>query len=184
VAIIGTFNGWNQISIPPAYPGPQSVEWNVVDAVASTTNPFTQSQQILDWGASLLEATITMPPLTDEQARAWAAFFMQTHGQANVFAFGDPLATFPLGTPSGTPVVNGGTQSGYTLASRGWMASTSDLLLAGDWIQLGPRLYRNLDDVTSDGSGNATLNIWPQIRETPAVLNHRNESVRVHLHNP
>jgi hypothetical protein len=35
----------------------------------------------------------------------------------------------------------------------------------GDFIQIGFRLYRNLDIAAS---GSSTLNIWPQIRESPA----------------
>jgi hypothetical protein len=42
---------------------------------------------------------------------------------------------------------------------------------SGDYLQLGPRatarLHEVLLDVASDGSGNATLNIWPALRESP-----------------
>ena len=41
---------------------------------------------------------------------------------------------------------------------------------------MGYRLYRNLDTVNSDSSGNALINIWPPLREVlvdnePLVLN-------------
>ena len=43
---------------------------------------------------------------------------------------------------------------------------------AGDYIQLGTgasaHLHKVLEDVNSDGSGNATLTIWPALRESPA----------------
>lgn len=61
----------------------------------------------------------------------------------------------------GTPNLSGLSQ----LVTSGWPASKYRLLLPGDYIQLGYRLYRNLDQVSSDSSGNATLNIWPSIRE-------------------
>jgi hypothetical protein len=40
------------------------------------------------------------------------------------------------------------------------------VLKAGDWIQIGNRIYRVLVDATQS-SGAATLSIWPQLRESP-----------------
>ena len=41
--------------------------------------------------------------------------------------------------------------------------------MAGDWIQMyttsGRRLYKNLFDVNSDGSGKASLTVWPRLRD-------------------
>jgi hypothetical protein len=104
--------------------------------------------------------------MTHKQAQEWIAFLMQIRGQSNVFQLGDLLAATPQGTPSGTPVTNG-TQFGYQLVTRGWTENAANVLLPGDWIQVGYRLYRNLDVVNADATGNATLNIWPQLRELP-----------------
>jgi len=79
-----------------------------------------------------------------------------------------------------TPYVDGAGQTGYSLVTDGWTASTSGLLLPGDYITIMsapintgdisiPRLYRITQPVSSDSGGNATLSIWPQIRETPAT---------------
>jgi len=54
-----------------------------------------------------------------------------------------------------------------TLQTTGWEGSESGLLLPGDYIQLGYRLYRICSAVNSDDDGNATLNIWPSLREQP-----------------
>src|ERR1019366_2139050 len=120
-----------------------------------------------DWGASYLEASVSMPPLTGAQAPAWIAFLMNLRGTLNVFQIGDPLSRAPQGSGAGSPVVNGAAQSGYTLATRGWTAGASGVLLPRDWLQIGYRLYRNLGIANADGSGAATLSIWPQIRESP-----------------
>jgi hypothetical protein len=109
-----------------------------------------------------------MPPLTGAQAPAWIAFLMSLRGTLNVFQIGDPLSRAPQGSGAGSPVVNGGAQTGYMLATRGWTAGASGVLLPGDWLQIGYRLYRNLGIANADGSGAATLSIWPQIRESPA----------------
>lgn len=49
------------------------------------------------------------------------------------------------------------------LYSTGWDAS-ADVLLAGDYIGLNGRVYQVVRDVTSDGSGDATLRIRPRLR--------------------
>ena len=40
------------------------------------------------------------------------------------------------------------------------------MLEAGDWLQIGYRLYRNLFPVMHQ-NGAATLTVWPTIREQP-----------------
>lgn len=80
---------------------------------------------------------------------------------------------------AGAPIVNGAAQVGYSLVTNGWAPSASNLLIAGDYITVMsspigggdisiPRLYRLTQPVSSDASGNATLSIWPQLRESPA----------------
>jgi hypothetical protein len=58
------------------------------------------------------------------------------------------------------------------LVTDGWTVSTTGILKAGDWIQLGSAstttLHKVLDDVNSDGSGNATLELFPRIRTSPS----------------
>jgi hypothetical protein len=52
--------------------------------------------------------------------------------------------------------------------TSGWTHSVTRILKAADWFQVGYRLYRTCEDVNSDSSGNATISVWPSIRETPA----------------
>lgn len=58
------------------------------------------------------------------------------------------------------------------LYTTGWTPNTTGILKAGDWLQLGSgasaRLHKNLTDASSDGSGNAVLDIWPALREDVA----------------
>lgn len=167
MAIIGSFNGASIVAMP-AFPAPQSIDFTAQDIVAVSTSPFSGKQQVQDWGASWLEASVTMPPMTHNQAQAWIAFLLQLRGQACLFQLGDPLALAPGGTAAGSPLVNGSAQSGYVLSTRGWTPNATNVLRPGDWLQVGYRLYRNLDPVSADGSGVASLRIWPQLRESPA----------------
>lgn len=165
---MATFNGWSIVSLPSSPAAPATIDYTANDVVAVSVSPFTGQQQIQNWQSSWLEASVSMPPLTHSQAQAWIAFLMALQGQANVFQLGDPVATAPRGSASGVPLVNGGSQVGYALLTKGWASNAVGVLLPGDWLQIGYRLYRNLVTVNTDAGGNATLSIWPQLRESPA----------------
>jgi hypothetical protein len=68
-------------------------------------------------------------------------------------------------------LVNGAGQTG-DLQTDGWLASQTNILSAGDWIQLGSgatsKLYKVLQGANSNGSGEATLLLWPKLRSAPA----------------
>jgi hypothetical protein len=68
--------------------------------------------------------------------------------------------------------VNGASQTGSSLVIDGATTTQTDWLKAGDWIQLGTgsssKLHKVVQDVDTDGSGNATLEIWPDLRSSPA----------------
>lgn len=73
----------------------------------------------------------------------------------------------PRGVATGTPLVDGASQSGYALATKGWTAGVSGILLAGDWISFGfsiEYLHRIAEDANSNGSGLATLQLTTRIR--------------------
>ena len=110
-----------------------------------------------------------------DDAEVWIAFFMKLYGSVGSFLLGDPNGATPRGsaaTAAGTPVVNGASQTGNNLNIDGLPASATGYLKAGDYIQLGSgaaaRLYKVLDDVNSNASGQATLTIWPDLRSSPA----------------
>lgn len=106
-----------------------------------------------------------------DQAAAWVNFLLKLRGMTGTFLMGDPDGAEPQGVATGTPKVNGSNAAGSkTLATKGWTTGVSGILLAGDYIQVGTgtatRLYRVLTDANSDGSGHATLDIFPRLRET------------------
>lgn len=113
-----------------------------------------------------------MPPMSREDAETFIAFMLKMNGRYGTFLLGDPLAADPLGVATGSPVVNGANQTGNELATDGWSTSVTNILKAGDWIQLGSgstsRLYKVLESVNSDSGGAATLTIWPNLRSSPS----------------
>ena len=168
-----TLNGQDIILVSaPTTAVLRTAEWNLYDAVAVVESQFSPRAQRHWWpGADKWGGTMTYPPLTGEQANDVTSFLMQLRGRANAFQLGDPLHTAPRGSGAGAPFVNNtpGTNlpGAITLASSGWTANAQGVLLRGDQIQVGVRLYQVLDDVNADAGGNAVLNIWPSLRETP-----------------
>jgi hypothetical protein len=120
-----------------------------------------------DWMASWWEGQISFPPMTRYSHDAWSAFISQLRGPLNAFLIGDPKAKLPKGKATGTPVVSGYGQTGYSLSTRGWTPSTTSLLLFGDYIQIGYRMYKVVTPVDSDSTGAATISIWPPLRDLP-----------------
>jgi hypothetical protein len=115
---------------------------------------------------------MSFPPMKREKAEEVAAFLMKLNGRYGTFLMGDPANTSPSGIATGTPLVNGSGQTGNELITDGWTPNTANIMKAGDWIQLGAgatsRLYKVLDDANSDGTGTATLTLFPSLRSSPA----------------
>ena len=112
-------------------------------------------------------ATYTIKNCKRVEMAAVQAFLAQLRGAANTFYGYDPAATTPLGTGSGTPLVNGASQTGGSLITDGWSVSQV-VLKAGDYFSVNDELKLVTADVTSDGSGNATLSFAPNLRASPA----------------
>lgn len=152
---MSTFNDWTIVTLPAFPAAPKSIEWSLGDTVAASRSPFSLQQQIYNWGASILRASLSYQPMNNAQARSWVAFLMSLQGIANIFQFGDPLNTAPQNPGAVAGSVTGSGQTGYVLNT------SSSGLTPGDWFQLGLRLHM----ATSVAGG--VLGIWPQIRESP-----------------
>jgi hypothetical protein len=172
MSVIGTFHGLNIVSLPcdtmPFVCSPSSIEIDAMEAVAVNQSPFTGQTQTYDWQASWWSGQISFPQMNRYSFDAWSAFILSCRGQSNVFSLGDPKAILPKGPATGTPVVSGASQTGYSLVTRGWSPSIISILLPGDLIQIGYRLYKLTAPANSDSSGDSTLSIWPNLRDAPA----------------
>ncbi len=144
---------------------------SMVNAVAITESPFTFSQDVQKFDGERWEAIVTLPPMDRADARVWIAWLSSLKGQWGRFLMGDPDCETALGSAGGSPLVKGVGQVGESLAIDGAAASQTDWLKAGDYIQLGTgataTLHHVLADVNTDSGGNATLDIWPEMRTAP-----------------
>jgi hypothetical protein len=163
---IGTYNGASILALPTT-PAPKSIELGMNDTNAMSRSPFSGATQVQAWpGADWWDASIALPQMVAADAAVWSAFLAECRGILNVFYLSDPTYTGPKGTVKGAPVVNGVNNAMSTqLNTRGWTPSSFRLLLPGDYFQLGDRLHRVLDALNSDANGDATISIWPSIRE-------------------
>jgi hypothetical protein len=88
-----TYNGWTIVTMPST-PSAKNVEFSDQSVVTASQSPFTGQQQIYDWQASWLEASITMPTMLLAVAQPWIDFLRSCKGQACVFQLPTFLATY------------------------------------------------------------------------------------------
>ncbi len=162
---------------PESY-GLAHVQWSAVSNDSYGFNPFSLDliRQLYD--GKMWRGILTIMTQDEPDGRAlsaWLTSLRQAGTNAGSFLLGDPAATAPIGsalTVPGTPLVDGAAQTGATLNVDGLPLSATGYLKAGDYIQIGTgataRLKKCLDDVDSDGSGLAAMNLWPPIRTAPA----------------
>jgi len=155
----------------PSSPGFKSFKWVTDNRVGLSESIFTGQQEAQVWGGQVLAGEFARPPMNRAQADEWETTIMELRGSFGTFYLGDPHRETPRGTVSGAPVVAGANQTGNTLIIDGLTPGTT-FLERGDWIQVGStttqRIYRLLSQATADSAGEASLSIWPQLRESPA----------------
>lgn len=134
-------------------------------AQASSESPFTLKEQIYSYEAERWVLNVSYPPLTPVQAKQLRAFILSLKGRIGTFKAGDPQNASPAGNPGNNVKINGSHSVGaYTMNLKGLNLSTTKALAAGDDLEVNGSLYTVLQDVNSNGSGQATVDIMPGIR--------------------
>lgn len=156
----------------PSSPGPSGLSWANSAVNASVVSPFTRTPQIQAHMGQIWAVRVKYPPMSSDMAADWEATLLALNGILGTFLWGDSARKVPRGVATGTPLVKGANQSGQELITDGWTPGVTGILKASDWIQVGSgltqRAHKVLKNANSDGSGNATFDIWPRLRESPA----------------
>jgi hypothetical protein len=145
-----------------------------INIVGLSVSPFTGETQAQEWPGEMWQIDGTLPPMARADAEEWLSFLIALRGSSGTFYYGDPSVSAPRGVATGTPLVNGANAAGSkTLVTKGWTHSIAGILKKGDYLQIGSgtsqRLYKVVyADVDSDGSGDATIDIFPRLREALA----------------
>lgn len=162
------------ISYPVSLPsvrGPRRVMFDMITADGLSSSPFSLSQQVFEHQGEMWAGTLELGNMNRAEGEDWVAFLASLKGRVGTFLLGDPLGTSPRGTWAGSPLMQGAhaarlrtlTIDGFTPAATG---------KAGDWMQFGTgassRLHKVIADFTANGSGVATVEIWPALRDALA----------------
>lgn len=167
MSVITVF-GRTLVTLPSNPPAPTRIEYRAIDIVGANRSPYTAQRQGFNWKQGWMEWSVSYPPMLDTYSQDWIAFLLQLQGTTNVFQIGDPRKSSPRGSGLGAPYVLGVNPSQtYFLGSAGWTPNAAGVLLPGDYLQVGYRLYRATAQVDADSMGQAVIPIWPPIREVP-----------------
>lgn len=158
------------IAFPLAFPstsGLREISFGALDTIGLQASPINYEQTLYDWGGDVLSAEVELPPMDRADAEVWVAFLLSLRGRLGTFTMGDPLGATPRGTWGGTPLLIGSHAAGLrTLAVDGFSVGATGK--QGDWLQFGTgsstRLHKVLVDFTADGSGAASVEIYPRLR--------------------
>jgi hypothetical protein len=159
-------------------------DFEKVDVVTLQRATFTGKDRVQEFDGDYWTVSLVYRNLSPEFGRPVSAFIASLRSAAGTFVVRFPGYGQPRGNARNTPVsplVNGNGQAGNrTLNVKNATPSMQDWLLAGDIIQVGPdtrpHWHEVLQDVDTDGSGNAVIEVWPSLRSTtvnndPIVLN-------------
>lgn len=150
----------------PASPKAQSMAWRLAMPSQTNVSDWTGKRQTIASGRGWWECQLTLPPIVGtSNVNAWRSFIAQCRGRANDFQV--PVDPTAQSSASATPLVNGAGQTGRTLATDGWPVS-STVLQAGQFVTINNQLLQLTANVTSNGSGVATLTFEPPIRVSPS----------------
>lgn len=138
-------------------------------------SPLTGSVQTLELPGArwFLEATLR-PMEREEQTSSeqdleqWLALLTALMGRAGrVYGF-DPGGRTPRGSAGGSPVVNGGSQNGKTLAFQGAESHITGWLKKGDYFEVAGELKKCTERIDTGSGGAGILQFVPPIRQSPA----------------
>ena len=143
----------------PTSIGIESIELSAVNAVATSSSPFTFKQQIVSHGGQKWQASVSIPSVHRDLAAPWKAMLVGLKGQTGTFLLGDPDYATPQGDVSSCTLTGSVGDETVTVTMTG-------TLKAGDYIQLGGASSAKLHQVLLDQTGNGSLEIWPALRST------------------
>ena len=165
------------ISYPLSLPtsiGIAQIELRATNAVAISRSPFTFSTQVHAYTGQSWQADVTLPSIRRDLAEDWVAWLISLKGQLGTFYLGDPNAVTPRGSARDTDTVftSAAVSSGSSIAVDSAPTSITGYLKAGDYIQVGTgtarQLFKVLADVDTNSLGEATIDVWPNVRTSIA----------------
>lgn len=156
---------------PPAYPTDAMWQSASITSYSPSFHSVTHglTRQARSRGGHAWQITLYYGAMTRATfAPLWAAL-NALRGRSGVYSWAPGTSFATQGTGAGSPFVSGAGQTGNSLTTDGWGLSQT-VAKAGDFFQIegDSKVYQLTADVTSDGSGDATMEFIPELRLTPA----------------
>jgi len=150
---------------PSGVPVASASFW-LVDGVRRFRSPLSGTVRTEQVHPQFWEASLSFVNLKADEGQKLEAALWRVQGAANRILV--PMSDYVRqGAGGGSPVVSGGSQTGLSLATSGWPASTL-VLKAGDRFGVSGQAFSVAADVTSSGTGTATITLANNIRTAPA----------------
>lgn len=157
----------------PAAPGFSRSSFRMRNIIGASVSQFTGQEQFYKHAGEWWEADLQLPPMKGARAAEWEVFLASLQGRRRCFLLGDPDRATPRGAIGGLPVADSAGSPSVNLARsetlyiRNATPNVTNWLRAADYLQLGTgtssRLHKALQDVSTDGSGNAAIPLWPAL---------------------
>jgi len=149
----------------PTTPAPISIEVQSIEpTLVSVSNNL--RRQVRSRGGQRWLFKCVFPTLARADFDPIFAFSVAQRGQFEKFNWVPKTIGTTRGNSSESPVVNGALAAGVTTAAiDGLTASTSNILRSGDFFKFSghTKVYMVTSDMSSNGSGTATLNFTPRL---------------------
>lgn len=143
--------------------------------VGITESEFTYESVTQTFPGQRWSILYTLVPMPRAKAFVWTAWLTSLNGREKTFLSPLTHLTTSLGSAStfSAPLVAGAGQSGGTLAIDNAPTNETNYFKAGDYLQLGTsganaRIYMVLADASTNGSGEVTVDIWPDLYSSPS----------------
>jgi hypothetical protein len=153
----------------PDYPTSPAWRSAVLGSYAPSYVSVTNSlrRQARSRGVQAFQITLQYGAMTRASFAPLLAFLVTQSISAQPFSVRVPSFA-ARGDTAGTPLVNGSGQSGTSVVSDGW-GNNKVVLMKGDLIQFEgqAKVHMVTADVSSNGSGQATIPVTPRLRGSP-----------------
>jgi hypothetical protein len=145
-----------------------AAEWYLNSNTQTHRSPLSGVTQTIELPGAYWSAVLTFEDQGPEDSRPLIAFFVSMRGQAISFNLFNHAHPIPQGVATGTPLVYGAGQVGTQLITEGWTADVANILMAGDYIQVGTKLKMVVENANTDALGRSTLQVEPPWADSPA----------------
>ncbi len=152
------------------YPGlvPESVRWALERPDIVSRAPFGGTLQRQDRLGAKWRIQFNLPPLQGADAGLMSAFLVRA-SSASIWFQAPDYSYRRRSVASGAPKVDGASQTGATLALKGFTPGQPDAVKAGDRIGLTTgQVVMVTADADADGSGELAASVDPPLRAAPA----------------